>query len=83
MSGAIPLLPNTTSWRGAQLKKSTKTTLPLPLFVNLSICNLTVLILMRAMYFKIKKRVELLNHYFKLYFRVSETVANLCTRNLR
>jgi hypothetical protein len=30
MSGAIPLLPNTPSGRGAQLKKGTGTTLPLP-----------------------------------------------------
>jgi hypothetical protein len=31
MSGAIPPLPNTPSWRGAQLKKkSTGTNLPLP-----------------------------------------------------
>jgi len=28
MRGAIPPLPNTPSWRGAQLKKSTGTTLP-------------------------------------------------------
>jgi hypothetical protein len=27
MSGAVPPLPNTRSWRGAQLKKSTGTTL--------------------------------------------------------
>jgi hypothetical protein len=31
MSGAIPPLPNTPSWRGAQLKKRTGTTLFLPL----------------------------------------------------
>jgi hypothetical protein len=31
MRGAIPSLPNTPSWRGAQLKKSTGTALPLPL----------------------------------------------------
>jgi hypothetical protein len=30
MSGAIPPLPNMFSWYGAQLKKSTETTLPLP-----------------------------------------------------
>jgi hypothetical protein len=28
MSGSIPPLPNTPSWRGAQLRKSTGTTLP-------------------------------------------------------
>jgi len=34
MRGAIHPLPNTPSWRGAQLKnKSTGTTLPLPLSV--------------------------------------------------
>jgi hypothetical protein len=31
MSGALPPFPNTPSWRGAQLKKSTGTTLPVPL----------------------------------------------------
>jgi hypothetical protein len=31
MHGAIPPLPNTSSWRGAQLRKGTGTTLPLPL----------------------------------------------------
>jgi hypothetical protein len=31
MSGTIPLLPNTPSWRPGQLQKSTRTTLPLPL----------------------------------------------------
>jgi hypothetical protein len=31
MSEAIPPLPNTSSWRGAQLKESIGTTLPLPL----------------------------------------------------
>jgi hypothetical protein len=31
MSGAIRPLPNTPSWRGDQLKKSTGTTLSLPL----------------------------------------------------
>jgi hypothetical protein len=30
MSGAIPPFPNIPSWRGAQSKKSTGTTLPLP-----------------------------------------------------
>jgi len=30
MNGAIPPLPNTSSWRGAQLQKSTGTALPLP-----------------------------------------------------
>jgi len=30
MHGAIPPLPNMSSWHGAQLKKSTGTTLPLP-----------------------------------------------------
>jgi hypothetical protein len=30
MSAAIPPLSNTPSWRGAQLKRSTGTTLPLP-----------------------------------------------------
>jgi len=30
MRGAIPSLPNTPSWRGAQLKKSPGTTLLLP-----------------------------------------------------
>jgi hypothetical protein len=30
MCGAVPLLPNTPSWHGAQLKKCTGTTLPLP-----------------------------------------------------
>jgi hypothetical protein len=33
MSGAIPHSPNRPSWRGAQLKKSTGTTLPLHLVV--------------------------------------------------
>jgi hypothetical protein len=32
--GAIPPLPNTPSWHGAQLKKSTMATLPLPLVTN-------------------------------------------------
>jgi len=31
MSGAIPPLPNTPSWYGAKLRKSTGATLPLPL----------------------------------------------------
>jgi hypothetical protein len=31
MRGDIHLLPNTPSWRGAQLKKNIGTTLPLPL----------------------------------------------------
>jgi len=31
MSGAIPSLPSTPLWRGAQLKKSTGIALPLPL----------------------------------------------------
>jgi len=30
MSGVMASLPNTPSWRGARLKKSTGTTLPLP-----------------------------------------------------
>jgi hypothetical protein len=37
MRGEIPPLPNTPSWRGAQLKKSTGTALPLPFtFICLS-----------------------------------------------
>jgi hypothetical protein len=37
MRGAIPSLPNTPSWRGAQLKKkSTGITLPLPHVKNFS-----------------------------------------------
>jgi hypothetical protein len=35
MSGAIPPLPNTPSWRGAQLKEITGTTLPLRIAVNM------------------------------------------------
>jgi hypothetical protein len=31
MSGAIPPLPNTSSWRGAELEKITEITLPLTL----------------------------------------------------
>jgi hypothetical protein len=31
MHAAISPLPNTPSWRGARFKKSTRTTLPLPL----------------------------------------------------
>jgi hypothetical protein len=34
MCGAIPPLPNTPSWRGAQFKKSIGTTLPLPFYVT-------------------------------------------------
>jgi hypothetical protein len=34
MCGAIPPLPNTPSWCGAQFKKSTGTTLPLPLHIS-------------------------------------------------
>jgi len=34
MSGVINPLPNLPSWRGAQLKKSTVTTLPLTLHLN-------------------------------------------------
>jgi hypothetical protein len=37
MSGVTPPLPNTSSWRGAQLKNSTRTILPfLPLPFHLS-----------------------------------------------
>jgi hypothetical protein len=39
MSGSTPLLPNTPSWRGAQLKKSTWTTLLLP-FTPSRICSM-------------------------------------------
>jgi hypothetical protein len=35
MSGAIPSLPNMPSWHGAQLKISTGTTLPLPVFLHI------------------------------------------------
>jgi hypothetical protein len=35
MRGTIPPLPNTPSWRGAQLKSSTGTTLPLTFTVPL------------------------------------------------
>jgi len=39
MSEAIPPLPNTPSWRGAQLKKSTGTTLPFT-FIHRSVRDL-------------------------------------------
>jgi hypothetical protein len=44
MRGSIPPLPNTPSWRGAQFKKSTGTTLPSLVMLDNIVMKLDLLI---------------------------------------
>jgi hypothetical protein len=84
MRRAIPLLPSTPLWRGAQLKNSTGTTLPLPL----SMC---LLLLLWTISINVDKLIEpnnLVNHsmvrhfgYFgKLRDTLKQNHENLCSR---